>query len=149
MILDSLNNLSKYIDAESFNIILLHLEKLKSGEEELNSWKVFDEDSNLKAIALNNSGDHDALKEYHKIYTDIHITIQGTDVMFIGNEISETQEEYDESKDYGLVKSPTVSSATLLKDNFALIKPNILHCNILDKPNSLKLVVKIKNLCPK
>jgi YhcH/YjgK/YiaL family protein len=149
MITGKLEDLKDFIEIDIFNTIMAFISEVKSGEAEINQWKFFDENQFLKAVTLNKSNKQDDVKEYHKAYTDIHITLSGVDTIFIGNHATEIIEEYQELKDYSLVKAVSVSSKKIFPNNFAFIKPKVIHCNVLEDQDPLKVVIKIKEKCQK
>lgn len=142
MITGKLDDLKNHIDIEFFNKIISFVKNAKSNDVTIGEWNLLNEDS-LKAIVLNKSNTETDVKEYHKVYTDVHITLDGLDTMFIGNQITETVDEYQENGDYSLVRSETIDSNEILPNHFMLLKPEEIHCNILNE-NSLKVVIKIK-----
>jgi beta-galactosidase beta subunit len=137
-----LDDLKNNIDIDFFNKIMNFVEIVKLNNVSIGEWNMLSEDS-LKAIVLNKSNTDSNIKEYHKVYTDVHITIHGLDTMFFGNKIIETVDEYQENGDYSLVKSETIGSNKIFPNYFMLLKPEEIHCNILNE-NSLKVVIKIK-----
>lgn len=142
MITGKLEDLKDFIDFDNFNKIVNFVESAKSNNVKVGEWN-FLNDASLKAIVLNKSNMETDVKEFHKIYTDVHITIIGVDTLFLGNEISEIVEEYQENGDYSLVKSETIASNEIYPNHFGILNPEEIHCNILQE-NSLKVVVKIK-----
>lgn len=149
MISGNLKDLKNFVDIDIVNIINTFIKEVRFGNVDLNQWKYFDGIDYLKAIPLNKSNKQDDVKEYHKEYTDIHITISGTDTIFIGNVVTEVIEEYQVLNDYSLVNSVTEISEKIFPDNFVIIKPKTLHCNILEGQDPLKIVIKIKEKCQK
>jgi beta-galactosidase beta subunit len=149
MITGKLEDLKDFIEINTFNTIMAFISEVRSGKAEINKWHCFDENQFLKAVPLNKSNKQDDVKEYHKIYTDIHITLSGVDTIFIGNRIDEIVEEYQELSDYSLVKALSVSSKKIFPNHFAIIKSKVLHCNVLEDQDPLKVVIKIKEKCQK
>ena len=144
MITGKLNELEAYMDAESMHKILTFTEQIKSGEIGANEWFFFDADRSFKAIALHKSNYQAEVKEFHKIYTDIHIPIKGTDTIFTGVEIKEVIEPYQDNNDYCLVRSESETFTEIPPGYFALLKPEEIHSSLLSGKYAVKAVIKIK-----
>ncbi len=110
----------------------------------VNEWEFFDDEVLVKAVALSRSNYREGVLEFHKSYTDLHITIEGLDIMYTSHEISETIEPYQEAGDYALVLSPTLNANKIPPGHFILIPPNEIHANQLEGENPLKVVFKLK-----
>jgi len=142
MIKSKFEDLAGLIELEDFNKIAHFIAQLKSGSVEAGQWIYFDEQQYFKAIGLTTSNLNDSVKEYHKIFSDIHILLKGSDDIFLGENVLEVVEPYQEALDYSLVKATTSGIINIIPGDFVIIEPEEIHCNVIAE-NSLKLVVKI------
>ncbi len=143
MITGKLQELQDHLTAEEYQSVHDFVEKAKSDGIIANDWNPISVGRIERAIVLNERGSEPHMKEFHKIFSDIHITIEGLDKLFIGTQIDEVISEYDEDKDFSLVKSPTTTTLELKPIEFALIRPGLLHINSLGK-DSRKIVFKLR-----
>ena len=139
-----LNELKNFMKADSFHKVIAYIEQVKEKTAGISEWVFFDGEEVVKAIALNKSNYKETVKEFHKTYTDIHITISGVDTIFTGDQVTGVIEPYQESGDYSLVQSPSVTASKILPGHFAVIPPNEIHSNELAGESPLKVVIKLK-----
>lgn len=125
------------LDFINKNILLAKQKQINFGE-----WFIYDE--NLKLVLLNSSNLNDEVKEFHNINTDFHFTITGKDTFYFGDDLYVVLEDNLNDQDYCLVKSNTNQLIEIHENQFVIVKPGIIHCNVLDK-EAIKLVVKKKN----
>ncbi len=135
--------LQDHLSHEEYQAVHDFVEKVKAGSVDANQWNDISIGKIDRAIVLTEKGQEPQVKEYHRKFADIHITVDGLDKMFIGTEILEVVSPYDDEKDFELVKSPTTTTLVLTPIEFALISPKIIHINSLGK-DSRKVVVKVK-----
>ena len=138
------NLLEATMKAESFQLLQRYIERVKQGTVPVLEWEYFNGEELEKAILLNKSNYNEHIKEYHKAFTDIHITISGEDIIYLGEAITTVAEPYQENGDYCLVESPTTSTAQIPPGHFAILKPTEIHSNLLSGENALKVVIKFK-----
>lgn len=138
------NELETMMKASSFQLLEQFVDRVKKGAVPVLEWEYFNGDELEKAIVLNKSNYQEKIKEYHRAFTDIHITLSGEDTIFLGDEISAITEPYQENGDYCLVESPTVNTARIPPGHFAILKPTEIHSNLLAGNNPLKVVIKFK-----
>ncbi len=138
------NDLKNFMKEENFHRVTDYIKEVKTNDAGLNEWVFFDGDELVKAIALNKSNYREDVKEFHKAYADIHITISGEDTIFTGDKVTEIIEPYQETGDYALVRSQSVAISKILPGCFAHIPPNEIHANELAGKNPLKVVIKLK-----
>ena len=142
MIKGKFEDLTQLIGLESFDKVAYFIAQLKLGSIGANQWVYFDHQQYFKAIGLATSNLNDSVKEYHKKFSDIHILIKGSDDIFLGENVLEVVEPYQEALDYSLVKATTSGIINIIPGDFVIIEPEEIHCNVIAE-NSLKLVVKI------
>lgn len=143
MIEGTLQELKMHLGERSFGLLMSYIEKTKAQPGSVGEWTFFDDEKLAKAILLNKSNYKEGVKEYHKAFTDLHITLYGSDTIFTGEDVIETIEAYQQAGDYALVNAPTTGSSIINPDNFAIIVPNQIHANELKGDNPLKIVCKL------
>jgi len=142
MFFGKIEALKQYISSDCFMGVSNLLSKSLKGEIPFNEWILLENE--MKAILLDKSNKAADTMEFHKLFSDIHITIQGRDIIYTCDNCSEVIQEYQEMVDYGLYKA-TDSINEFINDagHFVLIGRDEAHCNILNE-HSIKLVIKLK-----
>lgn len=139
--IDELNLLFENSEAKAVNEFI---KSVKNKNIEFDKWYCLDENEKIKALLLNKSNSNSDIKEYHKLNTDIHITIKGKDRIYIGSsDYIEIDNKIDEN-DYCLVNSKTINEFSVNENEIVIINPGVIHCNILEK-ESIKIVIKKQN----
>ncbi|MEP0986291.1 YhcH/YjgK/YiaL family protein [Ekhidna sp.] len=139
---DKRSNLKNFISSFT-NARVEELLSIDWNDREIGRW--YDLGGNNKLIFLDRGTSEADIKEYHKVYTDIHIVLEGKDFIQIGSSIENYIEEYNATDDYALVKSHTTDEVVLEENEMLLLEPYQLHSNFLSK-DSRKVVLKIENL---
>jgi YhcH/YjgK/YiaL family protein len=143
MILGELSTIGKYIDSKSFDSIMLFINKVKTSDVVIGEWIILGEE--LKALVLNKSGYNVGVFEAHSVFNDIHIVIDGSDTIYLGDKSRATiKNTYDEIGDYTLYNSHEISSCKLSENSFAFIPKEEIHSNQIEGESSKKIVIKIK-----
>jgi biofilm protein TabA len=94
-----------------------------------------------------NTGIDTELMEAHRKQIDIHIILEGNDIIAFKNlnENLDIQREYDEENDYLLVKSSNVNTITLESGFFCFIPNHFAHMALYGtKARCRKVVIKLK-----
>lgn len=140
MIFDCLKNIKNYSSLIEFSdLIFEYLEKASSIA--FSEW--IEVSPSIKFIKLN-SFSSDDLYEFHKAYTDIHITLQGIDEISIGSKKNlELVKEFNSHADYQQCKTKKIASLQNTPDFFCAIFPNEPHRNTFIQQNSHKIVFKL------
>lgn len=146
MILDTLNNLHKY--ASLFKAIKQVTHALNDRSLNDISEKVCSEDITL--IPLQSGGVSDnfdaSILESHKTQMDIHVTLEGEDVIAFADLENETNplKPYDEANDYALSTSDSIKTLKVLQGYFCIIPNNFAHMALYKGHRDVKkIVVKI------
>jgi YhcH/YjgK/YiaL family protein len=105
-------------------------------------WTFFADSHLEKAIVLNKSNYQQGQMEYHRRYADLHITITGTDTIFLSGEGVDIT-AYDQQGDYALVSVSSFQQHAVPAQNFMLLLPHEIHTNQLAE-GALKVVFKVK-----
>ncbi|MDB2403951.1 YhcH/YjgK/YiaL family protein [Schleiferiaceae bacterium] len=105
-------------------------------------WMDLNDDGTLRAIVLDSSNDKLDLLELHLKYCDLHITLFGSDIIYLGSEKYEEVKAYLPADDVKLVRVSHIEHYRVDTGYFALINTGIAHTNVLT-PGSLKMVVKL------
>jgi len=90
----------------------------------------------------------ESVLEAHKILMDIHITLEGTDIIAYADLKNEATifQGYDETNDYLLAKSSQIKIITVPKGYFCIIPNNFAHMALYDgHANVKKVVVKMQD----
>jgi len=99
---------------------------------------------NLKCILLNGFNYKENVFEFHQKYMDIHITIKGKDIIYIGDsDINSIIEEYNTVLDYSLVNTQKSEEYLVEEMECIIISPHIIHSNKFFQENTNKIVFKI------
>ena len=138
-----LSNIGSFFNQNEIDFINKIVNLTKENKIEFGKWNCFDENDNLKIIALNRSNANDDVKEYHRKYIDFHLTISGLDTIYIGEKDFVEIENNVKEQDFCLVRSNTVQKFELNSNEFLILNQGVFHCNVLDK-DSIKLVIKKK-----
>tara|TARA_B100001250_G_scaffold397906_1_gene405536 strand:+ start:583 stop:1020 length:438 start_codon:yes stop_codon:yes gene_type:complete len=142
MIKGKISELINFIKLKDYELIVSYISNINDNEMPVGEWVKLN-DEKLKAIILNSSNYSENVFESHKKYIDIHITLKGEDLMYIGNGKHEKLlVEYNEELDYSLYESILDNNYSIKEKQFIIINPGELHINEIKKPNTLKLVVK-------
>ncbi|MBC8883223.1 YhcH/YjgK/YiaL family protein [Flavobacterium piscinae] len=140
--INKMEALHSFFNQNELDFIKKNILRVKQNQINFGEWFIYDE--SLKLILLNSSNLNDEVKEFHKINTDVHLTISGKDTFYIGDDFYEVLEDNLNDQDYCLVKSNTEHLVEIYENQFVIVKPGIIHCNVLDK-EAIKLVIKKKN----
>lgn len=140
----TINELNLLFENSEAKAVYNFIESVNKKSIEFDKWYYIDENKKIKAILLNKSNSSSDIKEYHKLNTDIHITLKGKDKIFIGSsDYIEIDNKIDQD-DYCLVNSKTINEFLLNENEIVIINPGVIHCNILEK-ESIKIVIKKQN----
>ncbi|MBI3519737.1 MAG: YhcH/YjgK/YiaL family protein [Bacteroidetes bacterium] len=143
MILDALPGLKNYVGSKYIDSVLLFIDKVNANEVAIGEWIKIKDD--LKAIVLCKSGYIDGVFEAHTEFNDIHIVVDGSDTIYLGDKLSASiTKPYDENGDYTLYSSKVISSCKMYKNTFAFIPKEEIHTNQIEDEFSKKIVLKIK-----
>jgi len=88
----------------------------------------------------------ESVLEAHKILMDIHITLEGTDIIAYADLKNEATifQEYDETNDYLLAKSGEIKTLTVPKGYFCIIPNTFAHMALYKNHSKVKkMVVKM------
>lgn len=138
-----IEKIEKYLGKKAISFLHELMGDIDLAKDQKGKWTYFEDEASSKCIILDESGELTDVMEFHKKYTDIHFTLVGSDLLLIGDEISETIQEYSLDGDYGLVKANIHKELVINQAYFVLIEPSIPHINMLEK-ESLKVVFKIE-----
>jgi beta-galactosidase beta subunit len=119
---------------------LAFADEARKGQKTPGNWEDFG--SGIRAVYLVSGAASADVLEFHRINTDIHLTVNGRDSMHVGSADAETVQPYDQDKDFGLVKAVSPKVFSIGQGHFLLIKPCVPHINLLDA-GSGKIVFKI------
>ena len=146
MICDTLEHLARYnglhpnLDTAIDYLLTHDLSALPNGRTEVDGDEVF---INVMDAALHpDAGYH---PEYHKLYADLQIDLNGSEHLGWASEGTE-QGEFDEENDFGLRTGPEHCGMTLGEGRFAVFFPGELHkpsCKTPGCDHVRKAVVKI------
>ena len=146
MICDTLEHLARYnglhpnLDTAIDYLLTHDLSALPNGRTEVDGDEVF---INVMDAALHpDAGYH---PEYHKLYADLQIDLNGSEHLGWASEGTE-QGEFDEENDFGLRTGPEHCGMTLGGGRFAVFFPGELHkpsCKTPGCDHVRKAVVKI------
>jgi YhcH/YjgK/YiaL family protein len=143
MILGELETLKNHIELKNFDSIIMFIDKVKANDVVIGEWIILNEE--LKALVLCKSGYVDGVFESHTVFNDIHIVIDGSDTIYLGDKSqSSIKTPYDEKGDYTLYFSEILTSCKMNKNSFAFIPKEVIHTNQIEGEYSKKIVVKIK-----
>lgn len=148
MLTGNLQLLQSYTGEKTFYAIADFNRKALKGLYPKGEWIFIDNVAGIKALVLDRSNDSDALKEFHRLFIDIHIPLKGSDRFFLADEITEVVQSYQQEPDYSIVKADTSREILLAVGDFVLVEPGEVHCNILDQ-GSIKTVIKLPFPWPK
>lgn len=138
------SDINRFLGLNALHYLHELLNQVDTNDYQIGKWKFFSEDICSKCVILNKSSETPEIMEYHKEYSDIHITLLGRDKMLVGGEVSEIVQDYSRDSDFGLVKVENFKEQLISKGEFILLEPEIPHVNLLE-PGSIKVVFKIKN----
>lgn len=143
MILGEITDLKNHTNLNAFNLILAFIDKVKLNETSIGEWIFLNEE--IKALVLTKSGYTEGVFEAHTVFNDVHIVIEGSDTIYLGNKsIATINTAYDEKGDYTLYNSQILSSVKMNKNSFAFIPKGEIHTNQIEGTTSKKIVVKLK-----
>ena len=143
MILGEITDLKNHTDLNSFNLILSFIDKVKLNEVIIGEWIFLNEE--IKVLVLTKSGYTEGVFEAHTVFNDVHILMEGSDTIYLGNSsIATINSAYDEKGDYTLYNSQILSSVKMNKNSFAFIPKGEIHTNQIEGDTSKKIVVKLK-----
>ncbi len=143
MILGEITDLKNYTALNSYNLILSFIDKVKLNVAPIGEWIFLNEE--IKVLVLTKSGYIEGVFEAHTIFNDVHIVIEGSDTIYLGNKsIATISSTYDEKGDYTLYNSQIISSVKMNKNTFAFIPKEEIHTNQIEGDTSKKIVVKLK-----
>jgi beta-galactosidase beta subunit len=142
MKIESFNKLSGFLTVKQKSFI----EDLMSDHElalsSVGKWIDLTDDGTSRAIVLDSSNDKPDLLELHLKFCDLHITLFGSDLIYLGSERYEEVNAYLPDDDFKLVRVSNMEHYRVDAGYFALINTGIAHTNVLT-PGSLKMVVKM------
>ncbi|MDX6190126.1 YhcH/YjgK/YiaL family protein [Flavobacterium sp. Fl-318] len=108
-------------------------------------------DNNITLIPINSESVtaefNGKILEAHKRLMDIHITVEGYDVIAYADVDSEVEEylQYNEADDYALFTSDLIKKIVVPKGYFCIIPNNFAHMALYDgHVNVKKIVVKLQ-----
>ncbi|MGK0137623.1 MAG: YhcH/YjgK/YiaL family protein [Algoriphagus sp.] len=143
MIIDTLNNLHKY--SPLFREVNKLLDVLKNKSLPEISEKVCKGDITL--IPLRSEGVSEnfdpTILESHKALMDIHITLEGLDVIAFADLENETRpvKDYDDANDYSLSTSETIKILSVPAGYFCIIPNNFAHMALYKGHIDVKKIV--------
>lgn len=142
MIVGDIKDIFMHIGEEDALIVNNYIEEANKNRE-YGVWTELSE--GLRGLTLNKSGFKENIFEYHQIYQDIHITLEGVDKIFLGNNVGKSSiQVYDEKNDYALFSSNKICEIEILPNSFVIINPFELHTNKIKNDNTIKVVIKRK-----
>jgi YhcH/YjgK/YiaL family protein len=147
MITDRLENINHYKSQFSGIVQLLKAIEMKPLEA-ITDKVTYDEIAliPISSQAVSETFDSSVL-EAHKTLMDIHITLEGTDVIAYADLASETAsfKAYDEVNDYLLAQSVAIKTISVPQGYFCIIPNHFAHMALYkDHANVKKVVVKMK-----
>ena len=142
MKIQSFSKLSSFLTTKQISFI----EDLMSDRElalsSVGKWIDLTDDGTSRAIVLDSSNNKLDLLEIHLKYCDLHITLFGSDLIYLGSERYEEVTAYLPDDDVKLVRVSHMKHYRVDAGYFALINTGIAHTNVLT-PGSLKIIVKL------
>jgi len=142
MLTGKLDILQSYTGVKTFSTIADFNLNALQGIHPIGEWIFIDSLPGVKALVLNRSNDSDAVKEFHRLFIDIHMPLRGSDHFYLAGEITAAVQPYQQETDCSLVKAATLQEVSLAVGDFMLLEPEEIHCNVL-KEDSLKTVIKL------
>lgn len=84
--------------------------------------------------------------EYHRLFADVHLCLQGAERMGWRESHSglEVRTAFDESRDFGLLEGTPTQFVTLTPGRFAIFFPGELHAPFIGDGELTKVCVKIR-----
>lgn len=128
MIFDSLNNLKRYRGLhQAIDLAFDYLEKhdlshLENEEYQLIDKRIF---YSIQENQLNQQPSE--AFEFHHNYLDLHLILEGTEVIQFGYGVDEVTQTYDELKDIGFATCQSACYFKLSAGHFAIFFPGELH----------------------
>lgn len=140
MLYDRFENIERYACLLPCISIKAFLEK-EMNHLAFEEW--FELSPQLKVIKLNRCSTTEDF-EFHKKYTDVHLTTAGVDEILLGDHVNASLvASFDEAKDYQLVHTKTVTAVKSCQGFFTALLPGEIHRNSFLKPYTTKLVFKL------
>jgi len=148
MILDSVENIDRYIDINSRMSSMVEflksfkIENYKKGKIEIDNQFCY-------AIGLEyeTKDSKDCLWEAHRKYIDIHVLVEGEEKVHINNiKNMKVSKPYDNENDYALYTGNPETELLLVKNKFLLLFPDEVHRTSIvvnDFCQTRKLVFKV------
>lgn len=142
MKIQSFSKLSSFLTIKQKSLIEDLISDYELALSLVGKWMDLNDDGTLRAIVLDSSNDKLDLLELHLKYCDLHITLFGSDIIYLGSEKYEEVKAYLPADDVKLVRVSHIEHYRVDAGYFALINTGIAHTNVLT-PGSLKMVVKL------
>lgn len=144
MIFDNIKNIEKYNKLENIYEALLAIKNSNIAN--------VNDNIKIKTEVLQTENSLDRVFENHKLHTDIHYCVKGTErieLIFDRNDIR-VLKEYDLNTDIEFFENDTAKVVVVLQANdFVVIYPGELHkpcCSVQENNELEKYIVKIRNL---
>lgn len=143
MIFDNINNIEKYNRLGNIYEALLAIKSKNIVN--------INDNIKIKIEVLQTEDSTDRVFENHKIHTDIHYCIKGTEriELIFDKDSVNTLKEYDSNTDIEFFENDTAKVVVVLQENdFVVIYPDELHkpcCSVQENSELEKYIVKIKN----
>lgn len=145
MLVDKIDSLRELVAQTEVEQIFEYIQTINLDMPKLAEWFVISD--TCKALTLNRSNYSEGVFESHRDYWDFHIVIKGCDIISLGAlETAISLSDYDEKLDFTLFRSVTQSETILNKGALCLIKPGELHNNRIESQDTIKVVIKLKNI---
>lgn len=142
MLVQDFSYITNYLTEGQKKVITSFMLNYNNTLKSVGKWLDLAEDSSVKAIVLNSSGNSPELMEVHLKYVDIHITLFGKDLLYTCEEDFTDEKCYLPEEDYKLVKAESMECSKIDSGQFVVIKTGIPHSNVI-MTNSVKMVIKI------
>jgi YhcH/YjgK/YiaL family protein len=143
MIIDTLANLNKY--SSLFKPVSKIVEVLNNKPLQEITEKISIGDITLIPLSSEkiSANFNPSILESHKAQMDVHITIEGLDVIAFADLESETKplKPYDEANDYALATSNEIKTLTVPNGYFCIIPNNFAHMALYKGHHDAKKIV--------
>lgn len=147
MIFDQLPNLSQYLGIHSsLDKAIDYIIKGEYKNLPVGSHHIIDNELILNVNETDLTDVDPRIFEYHEVYADLHLLIEGEESLAYGYGETTSIENYNEDNDFGLVDCQSTYSMELSSNNFALFLPKEPHQpgqKLGENKHIKKIVVKV------
>lgn len=140
MITGKVSELGKYIGEDQAKLIREFIQEVKR-DPVFGQFKVLSDQ--LRGIVLHKSNFKENVFEAHRRDEDIHIVLQGEDLMILGDEdLAEVTTPYVAQDDYTLFNSESIGTIKVSADQFVMLMRDEIHTNLITNEETIKIVIK-------